>query len=93
MALKLIKPGTGVFLVRGQRIAPVNATTWVYWASGRIYPPAGTYWVEATPGTNVEKRGTETVKLTTQQVVSFADGDHLLVQFMQDGQAIRVTPT
>ena len=41
---------------------------------------------------NVEKRGSETVKVTSPQVVSFTKGDHILLQFMQDGQAIRFTP-
>ena len=92
MALKPVKPGTGVFQVRDGNLVAVNGVTWTVWSAGRIYPPEGTYWVETTPGANMEKRGSETEKVTSPQVVSFAKGDHLLLQFMQDGQAIRVTP-
>lgn len=93
MALKLVKPGPAVFQVQGGSLTAVTPVTWTVWAAGRIYPPEGTYWVETTPGVNIEKRGSETVKVTSPQVVSFTKGDHMLLQFMQDGQAIRVTPT
>lgn len=92
MALKLVKPGTGVFQVQGEKLVAVTPVTWTVWAAGRIYPPEGTYWVETTPGVNVEKRVSETVKVTSPQVVTFTKGDYLLLQFMQEGQAIRVTP-
>ena len=92
MALKLIKPGPAVFQVQGGQLTAVTPVSWTVWGVGRIYPPAGTYWVESTAGTNVEKRGTETVALTFPAVVTFAKGDYLLLQFIQDGQAIRVTP-
>lgn len=92
MALKLVNPGTGVFQVQDGSLTAVTPVSWTVWASGRIYPPEGTYWVETTPGVNVEKRGSETVKVTSPQVVTIAKGDHLLLQFVQDGQAIRVTP-
>ena len=92
MALKLIKPGPAVFQVQGGNLTAVTPVTWKRWEAGRIYPPAGTYWVETTPGVNVEKRGTETVKTTSPALVTFADGDYLLLQFMQDGQAVRITP-
>lgn len=92
MALTLIKPGPATFQVRDGSLIAVTPVTWTVWAAGRIYPPEGTYWVETTPGVNVEKRGSETVKVTSPQVVSFTKGDYLLLQFMQDGQAIRVTP-
>lgn len=92
MALKLIKPGPAVFQVQGGKLAAVTPVTWTVWSAGRIYPPKGTYWVETTPGVNIEKRGSETVKVTSPQLVSLTDGDHLLLQFMQDGQAVRVTP-
>lgn len=92
MALTRIKTGPAVFHVRGGKLTPVGATSWTTWAVGRIYPPEGTYWVETTPGVNVEKRGTETVKITSPALVTVTDGDYLLLQFMQDGQAVRVTP-
>ena len=92
MALKLVKPALGVFQVRGGNLVAVNAVAWQVWSIGRIYPPAGTYWVECTEGVNLEKRGSETVKITAPALLTFAEGDHLLLQFMQDGQAIRVTP-
>ena len=81
-----------MFTVVGGKLTPVGTTTWKMWEAGRIYPPAGTYWVETTPGVNVEKRGTETVKATSPALVTFADGEYLLLQFMQDGQAVRITP-
>lgn len=92
MALRLVRPGPAVFQVRDGSLTAVTPVSWTVWSSGRIYPPEGTYWVETTPGVNAEKRGTETVKVTSPQVVTFTKGDHLLLQFMQDGQAIRVTP-
>lgn len=92
MALKLVRTGPAVFQVRGGYIAPVRPTSWAFWQSGRIYPPPGTYWVETTSGVSIEKRGSETVKLTSPALVTVTDGDYLLLQFMQDGQAIRVTP-
>lgn len=92
MALKLVKPGTGVFQVRDGNLVAVNGVTWTVWPAGRIYPPEGTYWVETTPGVNAEKRGTETVKIVSPALVTVTKGDHLLLQFMQDGQAVRVTP-
>ena len=92
MALKLVKPGTGVFQVQGGSLTAVTPVSWTVWASGRIYPPEGTYWVEATAGTSLEHRGQETVSLTLPAVVTVAKGDHLLIQQRQDGQAIRVTP-
>lgn len=92
MALKLVKPGTGVFQVRDGNLVAVNGVTWTVWGVGRIYPPEGTYWVETTAGATVEKRGSETMRVTSPQVVTLTKGDHLLLQFMQDGQAIRVTP-
>lgn len=96
MVLKLVKPGPGVFYVRGGELLPANACTWNTWKLGRIYPPAGTYWVEHSAGVQIEKRSTtdsamrETVQ--PQTVVQFKDGDYILLQSMQDGQAVRVTP-
>ena len=91
MALKLVRSGPAVFQVREQRLAPVN-TTWTFWGLGRIYPPEGTYWVETTPGVNIEKRGSERMEVSSPALVTCTDGDHLLLSNMQDGQAIRVTP-
>lgn len=92
MALKLVKPATGVFQVRDGNLVAVNGVTWTVWPVGRIYPPEGTFWVEFTEGVNLEKRGSETVRLTAPALVSFTEGDILLLQFRKDGQAIRVTP-
>lgn len=92
MALKLIKPGPAVFQVQDGTLKAVTPVTWTVWAAGRIYPPEGTYWVEATTGANVEKRGTEIVPLTLPALVTFDKGDHLLLQFMKTGQAIRISP-
>lgn len=92
MALKLVKSGPGVFHVRGGELLPANACTWTTWKSGRIYPPAGTYWVEFIPGVHIEKRGSETVKLTGPALVTVGTDDLLLLLYMQDGQAVRITP-
>ena len=92
MALKLVKPGPAVFQVQDGQLTAVTPVTWTVWAAGRIYPPEGTYWVEATPGLNVEKRGSETVNITPPTLVAFRDGDYLLIQQREDGRAIRVTP-
>lgn len=92
VALKLITPGPAVFQVQDGSLIAVTPVTWTVWSMGRVYPPEGTYWVEFTPDANLEKRGSETVKLTSPQVVRFTDGDHLTLQFKQDGQAIRISP-
>ena len=92
VALALVRPGPATFTVQGGQLTAITPVSWTVWSAGRIYPPAGTYWVETTPDVNLEKRGSETVKVTSPQVVTFTDGDHLLLQFMQDGQAIRITP-
>lgn len=92
MALKLVKPGTGVFQVQSGKLTAVTPVSWAVWTTGRIYPPAGTYWVETTPGVNIEKRGSETVKLTSPALVTVGADDLLLLLYMQDGQAVRVTP-
>ena len=70
----------------------MNGVAWTVWPIGRIYPPEGTYWIEATTGTNLEKRSTEMVPLTLPAVVTIAKGDHLLIQYMKDGQAVRISP-
>ena len=92
MALTRVATGPATFTVQGGQLAPAATTGWTHWAAGRIYPPPGTYWVQTTDGVNVEKRGSETVKITPPTLVSFKDGDYLLLQFMQDGQAIRLEP-
>lgn len=96
MALKLVNPGDGVFHVRGGELLPANACTWNTWKTGRIYPPAGTYWVQTTDGTQISKRNTSTgaqeTKVQSQTVITVTDGDYLLLQWMKDGQAVRVTP-
>lgn len=92
MALKPITPGPAVFQVQDGSLSTVTPVTWTVWASGRIYPPPGTYWIEATDGANTEKRGSETMKITPPTLVRFTDRDYLLLQFMKDGQAIRLEP-
>lgn len=92
MALRLVKPGTGVFQVRDGALTTVNGVSWTVWAAGRIYPPEGTYWVETSPGVNMEKRGTVNTSLTAPCVTTFTQGEYLLLQFMKDWQAVRVTP-
>lgn len=92
VALKLIKPGPAVFQVKDGNLTTVTPVTWTVWAAGRIYPPEGTYWVEATQGASLEKRGSETVPLTLPAVVTINKGDHIIIQARQDGQAIRITP-
>lgn len=92
VALTRIATGPATFTVQGGSLTAVTPVTWTVWGAGRIYPPEGTYWVEVTPGLNVEKRGSETVKITPPTLVRFTDGDHLLLQFMKDGQAIRLEP-
>lgn len=92
MALKLIKPGPAVFQVKDGSLTAVTPVTWTVWAAGRIYPPAGTYWVEATTGTIMKKNRSESAPLALPAVVTIAESDLLLIQQMQDGQAIRITP-
>lgn len=92
MALKLIKPGPAVFRVQGGQLTALTPVTWTVWSIGRIYPPAGTYWVEASAGLQVEKRGTDEVGLALPTVVTIDDGEYLLLQNRQDGYSVRVTP-
>lgn len=82
----------GVFQARDGSLTAVTTVSWAVWSLGRIYPPEGTYWVEATTGANLEHRGQETVSLTLPAVVTVTEGDYLLIKQRQDGQAIRVTP-
>lgn len=92
VALTRIATGPATFTVQGGQLTAVTPVTWTVWAAGRIYPPEGNYWVEATPGLKVEKRGSETVNITPPTLVHFTEGDYLLIQQREDGRAIRVTP-
>lgn len=92
MALTRIATGPATFTVQGGQLTAVTPVAWTVWGAGRIYPPEGTYWVEATPGLNVEKRGSETVNITPPTLVAFKDGDYLLIQQREDGRAIRLEP-
>lgn len=91
MALKLITTGPAVFQVQDGSLTAVTPVSWIVWAIGRIYPPAGTYWVEASAGLQVEKRGTDTVGLSLPTAVTIADGEYLFLQNRQDGYSVRVT--
>lgn len=81
----------GVFQVQDGKLAPLGTVKWTYWGLGRIYPPAGTYWVETTQGVILEKRGNGTSQLILPTPVTFSEGEFLLLMNMQEGQAIRVT--
>lgn len=81
-----------MFQVQGGSLTAVTPVTWTVWPLGRIYPPEGTYWVEATTGATLEHRGQETVSLTLPTAVTITDGDYLLLKSMQNGNSIRVTP-
>ena len=90
-ALEEALVNNGAFHVREGKLTPLSEVKWTYWGLGRIYPPVGTYWVEATVGVSVEKRGKANVRLTLPGPVTFDEGDFLLLLSMKDGQAIRLS--
>lgn len=66
---------------------------WSIWASGRIYPPVGKYWVELSDGATAEIRpeGTGTA-LKQALLANITDGGYLLATYYKPGHTIKITP-
>lgn len=66
---------------------------WSIWQMGRIYPPAGKYWVEMSDGCTIEHRPTQQgTTLKQAAMVTITDGSYLLVTFPKPGHTIKITP-
>lgn len=66
---------------------------WNIWTAGRIYPPAGKYWVEMSDGATVEVRPSGIGKPYKQAaMVTIAEGDLLLTMYAKPGHTIKITP-
>lgn len=66
---------------------------WRTWAAGRIYPPAGKYWVEISDGVTAENRPTQAgVSLKQASMATITDGDYLLALYSKPGHTIKITP-
>lgn len=66
---------------------------WNIWTAGRIYPPAGKYWVEMSDGATVEHRPTQVgVPMKQASLVTIADGSLLLAMYTKPGHTIKITP-
>lgn len=66
---------------------------WSFWGLGRVYPPAGEYWVEMSDGATVEVRPSGmNVPLKQATMATIAEGDFLLAMNPAPGQTIKITP-
>lgn len=66
---------------------------WQTWALGRIYPPAGKYWVEMSDGATVENRPTQQGTALKQAAMVTITGDgYLLTMYTKPGHTIKITP-
>nr|WLJ25551.1 MAG: mannose-binding protein A [Actinobacteria phage HS02] len=66
---------------------------WNIWTAGRIYPPAGKYWVEMSDGASVENRPTQQgTALKQAAMVTVTDGGYLLAMYTKPGHTIKITP-
>ena len=94
MALKKIDNGRVAFTYTGTEWQVVGGTPdgWRTWAAGRIYPPAGTYWVEITDTTQAELRPSQTgTKLKSQQLLTIPEGEYILIMYPTLGDAVLLT--
>lgn len=96
MALRLVKTGPVYFTaedVGAWSIVGPTPQGWNVWSSGRIYPPAGKYWVELSDGATAELRPSQQgTPLKQTSMVTIADGDYLLAMYSQPGHTIKITP-
>lgn len=96
MALHSIKTGPVYFTTDdGSNWYIVGGTPagWSIWATGRIYPPVGKYWVELSDGATAEIRpeGTGTA-LKQALLANITDGGYLLATYYKPGHTIKITP-
>lgn len=94
MALKKIDNGRVAFTYNGTEWQVVGGTPdgWRIWSMGRIYPPAGTYWVEITDTTQAELRPSQTgTKLKPQQLLTIPEGEYILMLYSTLGDSALLT--
>lgn len=66
---------------------------WNIWESGRVYPPAGKYWVEMSDGASIENRPTQQgTNLKQSAFVTVPDGGYILAMYAKPGHTIKITP-
>ena len=96
MALHSIKTGPVYFTTDdGSTWSVVGGTPtgWSIWGSGRVYPPAGKYWVEMSDGAIAESRPLGTDKPMKQAgMATVANGDYILAMYTKPGHTIKITP-
>lgn len=75
------------------RIVGDTPAGWNIWTAGRIYPPAGKYWVEMSDGCTVENRPTQQGTALKQAAMVTITGDgYLLTMYTKPGHTIKITP-
>lgn len=88
--------GIPVYFTRGESSWSFVGDTpegWSFWGLGRVYPPAGEYWIELSDGATVECRPTQHgIPLAQASLVTIAEGDFLLALGGQPGHTIKITP-
>lgn len=96
MALRLIKSGPVYFTTDDGSTWYVEGDTptgWNIWAIGRIYPPAGKYWVEMSDGAIIEHRPAQQgTALKQASMVTVSNGGFLLAMYAKPGHTIKITP-
>ena len=96
MALRLVKTGPVYYTTEdGSTWYIVGGTPpgWSTWASGRIYPPVGKYWVEMSDGATAENRPAQQgIALKQAGMVTIADGGYILAMYTKPGHTIKITP-
>ena len=96
MALRLVKTGPVYYTTDdGSTWSIVGLTPqgWRFWGAGRVYPPAGQYWVEMSDGATVEVRPSGIDNPLKQAgMVTIAEGEMILATYSQPGHTIKITP-
>lgn len=94
MALKKLDNGRVAFTYTGTEWQVVGGTPdgWRTWTAGRIYPPAGTYWVEINDTAQAELRPSQTgTKLKTQQLLTVPEGEYIIMLYSTLGDSALIT--
>ena len=96
MALRIVNPGPVYYTTEDCSIWSFIGPTpqgWNFWAIGRVYPPAGKYWVEMSDGATVEVRQSGTgVPLKQATMATIAEGDMIVAMYGKPGHTIKITP-
>lgn len=95
MALRIVKPGPVYYTTEdGSTWSVIGPTPqgWKFWGIGRVYPPAGKYWVEISDGATVEVRPSGMgVPLKGATMVTIAEGEMILAMYGKPGHTIKIT--